>query len=131
MYHPSSILASAGLDPGAVCAACGLDDPDRVPVRAAPRWLIRVWVGPVAAMTVPWAIYVHPDLLGGERQALAALVEHEMVHVGQWQRLGVARFLLSYAGDYLRGRLRGLSHWQAYQAVRLEAEARRVVDGRP
>ena len=42
---------------------------------------------------------------------------------------------MQYVGDYLKGRFRGLSHWDAYRAVRLEQEARAaarlIADGEP
>jgi hypothetical protein len=126
MYPPSSILKAAGVDPGQVCSACGLDDPDRVPVRPAPRWLTRAWRGPVAAMTVPWAIYVHPDVLTGDKHVLARLLEHELVHVRQWSVLGSLGFLRSYLRSYLSGRRKGLSHDEAYRAIPLEVEAREI-----
>ena len=125
-YPPSGILRAAGVEPAAVCSACGLDDPDKVPVRPAPTWLVRAWRGPVAAMTVPWAIYVRPDVLTGNRNRLADLLVHEMVHVRQWRTLGTIRFLGVYAKSYLAGRRRGLDHYQAYLAIPLEAEAREI-----
>jgi hypothetical protein len=103
-----------------------LNDPDRVPIRPAPKWMIKTWRGNAAAMTLPWAIYVHPEILGGDSSRLSRLIEHELVHVSQWLRLGPARFLRRYLGDYLRGRRRGLSHNQAYLAISLETEARNI-----
>ncbi len=52
------------------------------------------------------------------------LVGHELVHVRQWRELGVVRFLWRYLGAYLRGRLRGLRHQDAYAAIPFEQEAR-------
>jgi hypothetical protein len=109
-----------------VCEACGLDDADRVPVRPAPPWLVRAWRGPVAAMTLPWAIYVRPDVLTGNRQALARLLVHEMVHVRQWRQLGTIGFGRQYLGGYMSGRRKGLDHYQAYLAIPLESEAREI-----
>ena len=77
-------------------------------------------------MTLPWAIYVRTEVLGGDSSHLSRLIEHELVHVSQWQRLGVARFLKRYLSDYLRGRRQGLSHNQAYLAISLESEAREI-----
>lgn len=76
-------------------------------------------------MTLPWGIYVGPEILGGGREALGRLLVHELVHVGQWQRLGVPAFLRRYLADYLAGRRRGLDHHNAYLAISLEEEARR------
>jgi Domain of unknown function (DUF4157) len=54
----------------------------------------------------------------------AGLLGHELVHVRQWRELGAARFLWRYLGAYGRGRLRGLSHREAYAAIPFEREAR-------
>ena len=52
------------------------------------------------------------------------LLAHELVHVQQWREQGAIPFLGRYLADYLRGRLRGESHWTAYAAISFEAEAR-------
>lgn len=124
MYRPSSILSSAQMDLVEVGQACGLDDVDRVPIRPAPRWLRRLWRGPVWAMTLPWAIYVDPVRL--QDPNLARLLVHELVHVRQWSDLGVLRFVWRYVADYLRGRFRGLDHHHAYLEIRCESEARTI-----
>ena len=77
-------------------------------------------------MTLPWAIYVRSEVLGGDSVRLARLVSHELVHVRQWQDLGTLKFLRRYLSDYLRGRRKGLSHSQAYLAISLETEARQI-----
>jgi hypothetical protein len=51
------------------------------------------------------------------------LLRHELVHVRQWRELGVVGFLRRYLGAYLRGRLDGLSHHEAYRHIPLEEEA--------
>jgi hypothetical protein len=75
----------------------------------------------VAAMTLRRIILMRRDHVGDE-----ALLAHELVHVRQWGELGVPRFLWRYLSAYARGRLRGLGHWDAYQAIPLEVEARLV-----
>lgn len=77
-------------------------------------------------MTLPWAIYIRRDVLGGDAPVLARLVSHELVHVRQWHQLGTLTFLRRYLGDYWRGRRRGLGHTQAYLAISLEQEAREI-----
>ena len=52
------------------------------------------------------------------------LIAHELVHVQQWREFGAPRFLVRYLGAYIRGRARGLGHWDAYRAIPFEAEAR-------
>ncbi|CAA9267467.1 MAG: hypothetical protein AVDCRST_MAG50-3233 [uncultured Acidimicrobiales bacterium] len=51
------------------------------------------------------------------------LLEHERVHVRQWRRHGVVGFLVRYLGAYLRARLNGHSHGNAYLRIPLEVEA--------
>lgn len=75
----------------------------------------------VAAMTLGRVILLRRDHADD-----LALVAHELVHVRQWRELGVARFLWRYLGAYLRGRLAGLSHQRAYEAIPLEVEARHL-----
>ena len=77
-------------------------------------------------MTLPWGIYVRTEVLGGESSRLSRLIEHELVHVSQWEQLGVLRFLGRYLREYLKGRIRGLSHNQAYLEISLEREAREI-----
>ena len=86
----------------------------------------RSWRGDVAAMTLPWGIYVRRDVLGDDPYSLVRLLEHELVHVSQWQRLGMVGFLKRYLSDYLAGRRMGLNHHEAYLAISLEKEARAV-----
>jgi hypothetical protein len=83
-------------------------------------------------------VYLHPEVMaryrrGEDLAAAGRLVVHELMHVEQLHRTGIARHTLRYVGDYLRGRLRGASHWDAYRGVRFEVEARaaaRLVSGR-
>ena len=75
----------------------------------------------VAGMTLGRFILLRRDHLADER-----LLAHELVHVRQWRELGVARFLWCYLSAYLRGRAGGLRHNEAYRAIPLEVEARRL-----
>src|SRR4051794_15701552 len=72
----------------------------------------------VAAMTLDRWILVRRGHETG-----AGLLAHELVHVEQWRKLGVVRFLRGYLGAYLRGRRGGLGHWDAYRAIPFEVEA--------
>jgi hypothetical protein len=81
------------------------------------------WVGgPVppgaSAITIGPLISLRREVAGNRR-----LVRHELVHVAQWRRLGVAGFLVVYLGAYLRWRLRLHAHWDAYRRIPLEIEA--------
>lgn len=51
------------------------------------------------------------------------LLRHELVHVDQFERLGVAGFLIRYVGHYLRWRARGYPHRGAYRRIPQEIEA--------
>jgi hypothetical protein len=51
------------------------------------------------------------------------IVAHELAHVGQYARDGFVPFLYRYVADYLSGRFRGLSHFDAYAAIPYEQEA--------
>lgn len=109
---------------GALAEAGLSGDMADVPVEEAPLWFRRFWAADVAAVTLPWAVYLSPDaypsIVAG---ADPRLIAHEAEHVAQWRRLGVFRFAAQYLADYGRGRLSGLPHDVAYRAIRLEREA--------
>lgn len=100
--------------------------PEEVRVYLLPRWrraLLPAWV---AAVTMPWGIYIRRDLLEGDPDDLGRLLVHELVHYRQWRTHGPFGFLHRYVADYLRGRLRRLGHREAYRRIRFEIEADRV-----
>lgn len=51
------------------------------------------------------------------------LVAHEIVHVLQYRRQGVFRFLTGYGRDFFRGIFSGKAPIEAYRAVAAEVEA--------
>jgi hypothetical protein len=51
------------------------------------------------------------------------LLRHELVHVRQWKRFGLAGFTARYVGPYVMWRLRGKNHHGAYRRIPLEIEA--------
>jgi Domain of unknown function (DUF4157) len=67
--------------------------------------------------------------IAAEGSAAAELLAHELVHVRQYRRLGTAAFLGHYVGEYLRGRLAGASHAEAYRAISFEREAEAAASG--
>ncbi len=73
----------------------------------------------IVAMTVGRFVFVRRGHEGN-----VGLLAHELVHVQQWRESGTPRFLYRYLGAYVRGRARGLGHWEAYRAIPFEAEAR-------
>lgn len=81
------------------------------------------WVGgPVppgaSAITIGPLISVRRRAAGDEQ-----LLRHELVHVEQWRRYGIVGFLARYIGAYLRWRVRGHAHRDAYRHIPLEIEA--------
>jgi hypothetical protein len=63
--------------------------------------------------------------IAGSTPTGLALLAHELAHVEQYRRYGIARFLWLYFGGYLEGRVRGDSHARAYAAIPFEREAER------
>ena len=77
------------------------------------------WAAPgAAATTLGSVIFMRESAAGSPR-----LLRHELVHVGQWRRLGVVGFSARYLGAYATWRLRRYPHWAAYRRIPLEIEA--------
>ncbi len=123
MLPVSQLLSEGGLDVSQVKAQLDGVDPERVPVRLAPWWVRAAWPSGIVAMTVPWVIWVHPTVMDWEPARRARLMVHELAHSAQLRRLGWAGFSIAYLKEYLRGRLRGMSHQEAYRSNPLEVEA--------
>lgn len=117
-------LERAGLDRTTITRLIGPLDFERIVVSPAPAVMRRLWPGPVAAMTLGRRIFLGED--NHSPTELRRLLVHELVHARQWRQAGATRFLRRYVGDYLRGRLRGSGHAEAYRNIRYEAEARRI-----
>lgn len=75
----------------------------------------------VRAMTLGRLVLVRTGQAGDR-----VLLAHELVHVRQWREQGPVGFLLRYLREYLRGRMAGLGHREAYLAIGAEVEARRL-----
>lgn len=128
MYPPHALLRNAGIAIEAVRDRVGLADLRGVKVLPAPWFLRLLWIGDVAAMTLGRRIFVDPSLLrSGDHVRLGRLLVHELVHVGQWERLGWLRFLWTYLSEYLEARREGAGHDEAYRQISLEREAREAV----
>ncbi len=124
-------LTAARIDTDEVRRKLPHVEPYAVPIRLARPWFRATWAKGIAAVTMPWAIYVTDTVfarLADETEAWrhGTLIVHELVHLEQYRRLGSARHITQYLGDYLGGRRRGRSHWDAYRQVRLEVEAREI-----
>lgn len=120
-------LAEAGLDSDELRLVLHPIRYENLTLRPAPVWLRPVWGKGIQAMTIRRSIYVDAGFFeSADRRRLGLLAIHEMVHVRQWADHGVLGFLWRYGRSYLLGRLKGLSHRDAYMGVGLEVEAREV-----
>lgn len=98
--------------------------PERINVWPASRWLQLLWRPGITGVTQGKRIFVRPDVLLGDRDRLARLVIHELVHVRQFVTRGYVPFMIRYVFDHVRGRLSGMSGREAYLAIPAEVEAR-------
>ena len=124
--NAGGLLGSSGLDPIRVRLLVHPVTPESVVVRPAPALLRRFWGKGIRAMTLGSRIYLDPGFLGEPGRAGGVLLVHEMIHTRQWRELGFLGFVRRYLGDYIRGRLQGKDHRQAYMDIRFEVEARRL-----
>jgi len=126
--NASELLVARGLDSFRLRLLIYPIQPESVQVRPVPRLMKRFWGKGIRAMTLRRTIFVDPAFLSEPQGRSGVLLVHELVHVRQWHDLGVLRFLWRYMGGYLRGRLSGLGHREAYLGIELEVEARRLAD---
>jgi len=103
-------------------------DPDRVNLWPAGGLLRRLWRPGIRAVTLWKWVLVDPETIDGDREQLARLTIHEMVHLRQFALLGYLRFTFRYLKEYLSSRLSGLDHRAAYLDISAEREAREVTD---
>jgi hypothetical protein len=123
------VLSAVELDADLLASILPRLDPAEVTIRVGPWWFRAVWGSRIAAIALPWGVYVRPEVMArfrGETEPLrnARLVVHELVHMEQWRRFGAPRLIVRYSADYARGLVRTRSHWEAYRGVRTEVEAR-------
>lgn len=134
-FSAAEALFRSGIDTAAVASELPRVDPSRVPVWRAWWWFRLLWAKGISAVAMPWGIYLAPGAAERPLADLGPLIVHELTHIEQWRRLGPLGWARSYLGDYLRGRRRGLGHFEAYRAIGLEEEARacarRLAGGRP
>lgn len=88
-----------------------------------PFWLRPFVRSGVAAITFGRRVYLDPAVAALPESRVLAILGHEIVHVNQYRRHGVAGFLARYAFEYLRNRKRGLSRYRAYREIGFEKEA--------
>lgn len=68
-------------------------------------------------------VYFAPGAYDPYSAAGIALIGHEALHVQQFQEMGRLGFYARYGREYLGGRLRGMSHSEAYLNISLERNA--------
>lgn len=119
-----------------VVSRAGLDLPgvplDRVAFRRMPsalEWLIG---DRASAITIGYTVFIRSDIINAVAAgAMPELTAHELVHVRQWREQGAVRFLWRYVSEYLRLRMLGLGHDDAYRRIGAEwaayAEAANIV----
>ena len=123
---PATLLNASGISPGQVSSALGSLDLDHVNIRPAPAWLTWLWGRGISAMAIRTTVYIRAESFDLDPSRLGRLVVHELVHVHQWLQMGVLMFLWRYMVGYLRGRLTGLGHQDAYRTIPIEVEARQI-----
>lgn len=107
-------------------------DPDRLLVREAhPRFQRLLFEH--GAFAFPYVIYMHTNWYTRSRAELAPLAIRSALLVSAWRNEGYIRYALASVGDYLRQRLEGRSHGDAWNSIRFEesavAEATRLLAG--
>ena len=123
------LLRESGYDNDALRARIAPVDPDRVNIWPASMPLRRFWRAGIKGVTLWKWILVDPEVLRrGDRDRLARLVVHELVHLRQFAQSGYLRFISRYLTEYWRGRVGGKSAREAYLDISAEREAREVTE---
>lgn len=69
------------------------------------------------------AIVIFPFVLYQDKHPSSLITSHEQIHLRQIKELGAFKFYYLYVKEYLIGRKRGLSHYEAYRQISFEREA--------
>ena len=69
------------------------------------------------------AIVLYPFILYCDKNPVAEVMRHELVHIDQIKKHGVGKFYALYLYEYCQGRWQGLSHYEAYRNISFEKEA--------
>jgi hypothetical protein len=120
------LLRETGYDGDALRVRLAPVDPDEINVYPAARALRIFWRPGIKGVTHWKWVFVEPDFMRGDRDKLARLVIHELIHVRQYRDAGFIGFTIRYVLEYWRGRLQGKKPRQAYLDIRAEVEARDV-----
>jgi len=122
------ILREAGYDTEGLRVQIAPVNPDRVNLLPASRLFRRFWRPGISGVTQGPFVFIAPEVMNGNRDRLARLVIHELVHVRQYRAAGYLRFVTTYLKDYWMGRIGGKSPRQAYLDIAQEREARDVTE---
>jgi hypothetical protein len=120
------LLRNAGYDTDALRSRIAPVNPDTINIWPASPLFRLFWRKGIEGVTYWRYVIVDADVLRGDQDRLSRLVIHELVHVRQFSTLGYLPFVFSYVREYLSGRLRGLSGYDAYRAISFEREAREL-----
>jgi hypothetical protein len=96
----------------------------RARVRVGYPWWLRPFMARnVIGITLGRCIYLSANIERRSEDYVSRLVRHELVHVAQVNRLGLARFLVLYVAEFLRHFWRERSVSRAYRLISFEIEA--------
>lgn len=125
------LLRETGYDTDALRVRISPVNPDRVNFWPASKLLRRLWRPGIRGVTIWKWVFVDPELLQGERDRLARLVIHELVHLRQVSDEGYLPFTARYVFEYLQGRSEGKDSLRAYRDISAEVEARELTTNSP
>lgn len=120
------LLRETGYDTDALRVRIAPVDPNDINVWPAAPLFRRLWRDGIRAVTQGKMIFVDPELMRGDRDELARLVVHELIHVRQYLAAGYLGFTVNYLTEYWKGRIGGKSPARAYRDIPYELEARRL-----
>lgn len=88
------------------------------------KWKVRIrWSHWIPKFLGVGAITLYPFIFFSGKSAINNTYRHEWIHIDQYRKHGYFGFLFKYALDYIKGRTKGLSHYQAYMNIPFEKEA--------
>lgn len=122
------LLREVGYDGEALRLHLAPVDPDEVNVWPASSLLTKVWRRGISGVTYGRFVMVSPEMMRGDRERLARLVIHELVHVRQFKVSGYLPFMIRYLSQYIAGRFDGKTARQAYLDIAAETEARELTE---
>ncbi|MFQ5948578.1 MAG: hypothetical protein ACE5KX_06940, partial [Acidimicrobiia bacterium] len=87
-FSAAEPIRAAGLDNARLAEALPRVDPSTVPVWRAAGWFRLFWFKGIRAVTMPWGVYLAPEVLERAPADIGPLLVHELAHLEQWRRLG-------------------------------------------